>query len=279
MRRLTTTFVLIAISSSAAALGTTPPTDFLRGPDVNDAAPAPSSDGPMTGAAKRPTLVERSFDGTVRPLDERPETAAVRLLGLSAEQLVAIDELLETRALEIDRIVRDNLVLIAEAQTVYSLVGDDARRQKRDHLRELAQAFGSVLRNGPLKDQIAARLDDPARSEYVAILDEYDAATGATDDPPRSRVIRTRLGRLGLEIKASYQRTFAADLQQLEDWLVRLEIDDSTRERIRDVFRDLGDDGARPTQAQRRSAVTEAMRLLPPNVRRDAITELLNGRQ
>ena len=183
--RIMTLGLVLGIAGSATAQDAPP----LSGPAVETQAEAPS-------------LIERDFAGTLRPLEARAEFAAVRLLGLSAEELVPVEAIIEARGAEVEAIVFDNLLLLTELQTARSnaggggdFLGGDAELRGR-----MMRAIAPLIQGEPLVDRVAAALPEDSREPYRALVDEWYEAQAAEAPPrgmPGDRAVRGNRDRRG----------------------------------------------------------------------------------
>ncbi|MCX5689343.1 MAG: hypothetical protein NTV94_06070 [Planctomycetota bacterium] len=171
-------------------------------PKVMDPAEASALGGPKVSQTSRaPTLVERDATGKVTRLTQRPEEAAIGLLGLTQEAKAPIEAFFIKRAAAVSRLLADNTPLFLKLQ---------AARQggaSRDELAPLMEEFETVaadLLESPLSDSVRSLLPASAREPFTKFVDEYNAAvlaeelasrTGRVVEGPRAMgpVASTRL--------------------------------------------------------------------------------------
>ena len=94
--------IVLALGVVSFAYGQTDPED----------APSPDEaplTGPDIGRAKMPSIIQRTFEGTLQRLDIWPEEAAIELLDLTDESREQINDILASRAAAIDKVVSENL--------------------------------------------------------------------------------------------------------------------------------------------------------------------------
>ncbi|MGP1273335.1 MAG: hypothetical protein ACTS22_08365 [Phycisphaerales bacterium] len=270
----------------------------------------PSEPGVLGGpaveaAASRPTLVERDYEGKLRPLEVRAEFAAVGLLGLTDDERAEADEVIEARGAEVEAVVFDNLLLLQEVQTARAsapveagwLGGDPALRGR------VMEVLRTLTEGEPLVDRIAASLPEESRATYRALVDEWyeaQAAEGGERGRAADRGERRREGRgqgrpggrgaqggpafgrriaelqaVGLEVKSAYERGVAGRIADRESFIASLSLEPEQEAEVRAVFQRLFEESeGQPTEAQRSEAVAEVFRLLTPEQRREAIRNL-----
>lgn len=137
-----------------------PADDVLRGPALRESTEGTAS------------LVRRDFSGSLVLLEERPESAALDLLGLDPEQRAGADKVAAERAARVGSFAIEHYGLFLRIQA--ALQGGE-QREAAPLLRELNEAAKELL-NPPLADQVARALPEPARDRYLSIVREYKEA-------------------------------------------------------------------------------------------------------
>lgn len=206
------------------------PDDLLAGPSF-----AAEADSPQAARS----LVARDFAGALKPLEVRPEQAALDLLDLSPEQRAAAQRVLDDRAVRLDSIVRKNLKLLAKGQTARAS-NDPAER--RAVFSEFADTFGGLLDHHALSDSIAATLPTDEARRYRTIVDEYWAALEANAENAPAGPMGRRQGPavqvMGQEIKRSFERVVGQGRERLDAMLAELQLTPEQEGKIRATIMD-----------------------------------------
>ncbi len=204
--------VLAACTVSAVAQDDREPAPgFLAGPDVGEKSTEPS-------------LVARSLDGDVQPLQAPPAIAALELLELDEATAEKIDALLADRGAVMDTLVLANIELLGQVETIMA-VGTPV--EKLNMLREGLTALEPVRAWGRLDRRITAALPRSQRAEYREHIDDYEKsryrtalASGDLDNKLGYRMMRYWED-LGWEIERAAERVFDDD-EDGSAWLQRL---------------------------------------------------------
>lgn len=279
--------VALAVGPAGAALGQAEPSPMdglLGGPPVQVEPNAPS-------------LVERDFEGMMRPLDVRPEIAAMGLLGLTDAERKAVDELIDARAALVDRVVYDNLELLTQLQQARANAQSGEERKPEDAANRRAvagqfrEAVAPLMAQEPLAEHFAEALPAEHRDQYLAIVKEWHEAqagesaegmNGAMNEQRRPRGLRSpAMAGVRLEMRAAVERG-RADRQERGAQLVEmLDLTPEQEAEVRAMLRAFGDanDGEQPTQAQRRELMQRILATLPEDQRRRAMENMRNRRQ
>ena len=196
MRRHALTAALtIALAGLACAQDATNDEDVLGGPSVTSGE---------TGDA--PTIVRRSFDGTLERPEGMPEVAALEALTLDEASRKAVDDALAERHAMIDGILAENLDLFSRVIQAFQARGGvgrgqidrEGRREMMELFREVRPVVMPVVERGSLREEIALALDGDAKTHFEHMLDEFDEAVradrggGMGMDGPRERPQRER---------------------------------------------------------------------------------------
>lgn len=257
--------ILHAISAGLAAEpATTPP---LSGPSV-----------PEEAESRR---IERDFEGNMKPLEVRPEVAALNELSLSESERAKVDEILAHRNATTTRLIRENIDLLLRAQSVREGNDPEARRALLEDFRE---AFKDLSTNGPLAEQLAGAMTAENAEKFNEINRQYwrELVTqNSKDGPDRPRgkaaVTRAALKLLAQEIKQSYERTIAEGKERLDQVIARLELTPEQDAKVRAIVTEFGQQTKlNPTGTQRIALFTRIAQVLTPEQRQKAF-DLVRG--
>lgn len=221
--------VIVAITGvGPAAHADDPP---LAGPRVD-----------RPGIATAPTLVERDFDGRLKRLEGLPVEAALDRMNLTGDERDAALKPLRARSLAIEKILRENLKLVIDAQAAFK-PGDDGRGQRAVvRLYELAQP---VLGGPKPLDLAAAELDDDHARELRRIVGEYTKA--AVEDRMAGHVDGKKADRFGAfvaenaatvfkEIELAAKRVFEGGDRDFQELSRKLELTPEQESKIQAMF-------------------------------------------
>jgi hypothetical protein len=241
--------------------------------------------GPSVGEeASAATLIERDYEGKLRPLEVRAEFAAVDLLGLSPGDRAAADAVIAERGALVETVVFDNLVLLTELKTARAAAapGGDPLGGNRELRRKMSRAMEPLNEGGPLVDRMAAALPEASRGEYRRLVEEwYDAA--AQEMPSegggrRGKAFAVRLRALGEEIRAAYERGVAGRTERLDEIVAVLDLTPEQEGEVREIIRrSFTESGGKPTEAQRSAVIQAVFEKLTPDQRRTAIEHFRGG--
>jgi hypothetical protein len=242
--------------------------------------------GPEVGSTARPTsLVERGYDGALRPLDAPAEIAALDLLDLTPEDRAKIEPVLSERSGAIDRVVLGHIRTLVELQGARA--SGDVEEQRRltalivDDLRPLR-------RQGRFVDQVARALPEEHRERYKTLVRERHLARyeeiraqleGEGVGQAESEAFKRLMGEaLGQEIQRSYDRVAVQQTQRLEELLRELDLDLETEGEVRRLASEFGQRTAlNPTPEERRAHFAQIYRALPPDAQ-GRLLRALRGR-
>ena len=254
--------------------------DPLQGPSVGDSA----------GAG--PTIVERSFDGTLKRLDVRPEEAAVRKLDLSADEKAKVDQVLAERSKAMDQVVREHIDLLVRVQSAKAS-GDQA--QIKAATQELKDALRPLVGKGPLGEQLsqvlskehADKLQQMVKNYYRALIAEGmrqrpkgDPMPDAEDEmapTPESAQRRATVARItqdiyGQEIRRSYERIAADAHARLEDLVKALDLTPEQAEKVRAIATEAAQKNKlNPSPAQKVELFSKIAKELTPEQRKKLV--------
>lgn len=266
-----------------------PPPDPLQGPSVDKTSNA------------GPTIVERSFEGTLRRLDVRPEEAAVRKLDLSEDEKARVETVLQARSAAMDQVVRDHIDLLVRISTAKAA---DNKPEIQKSTQELREALRPLTTKGSLQDQLAGVLEnghaqkmrDMVREFYRALIsegmkqrpsgdplptDDDMTATGGDKGAAARKATLTRVIQdvYGQEIRRSYERIAAEGQARLEELVKRLELTPEQEEKVRAIALDVAQKTKlKPTPAQRVEEFSRIAQELTPEQRK-RLVEMVGEKQ
>ena len=235
---------------------------------------------PLSGpAVKRestaPTLIERDYEGRLRPLDRPPAIAALDLLGLTDDELADAREIVAERAALVERLVFGNLLLLGAIETALSNAPPHANLAVVDPelSRRSVEAFGAMWEGPRLSHQIRRTLPEHARAEYGSLVADWKVAAieqARADGPPQGvwpfEVVEREI--LTREMTAAYERGQAGRDQAYEEFLDALELDPAIEGEVRRVALDaylkiLNDTGREPNKAEEARIFREMLAVIP----------------
>ncbi len=230
----------------------------------------PALSGPrLSPASHRPTLVQREFDGRLKRLEGHPVHAALKLIDLSPAERAAAERVLLDRSLAIERIMRENMRLVLEAQGAFK-PGDDGRGQEA--VVKLYQMAQPIFNKGRLVDLVAAALPEQKAAEMKRLVAEYmnaavaDRMAGNVDGKKQDR-FGAYLGEngelFGKEIEAAAKRTFEGGEREFAELSKKLQLTPEQESKIQGLFIDMMTrDYARPSKWQQMQTILGAYKLL-----------------
>lgn len=250
----------------------TPPADGspLGGPEV------PETD-------QRPTLVQRGYDGRIKPLTVREEIAAFERLKLEEEARAGVDERIAAYTAAFDEFV---ITHIPELMSVETWLKTGQWPRVIVLIDELRVAITDATGRAGLRAAIADALPEGPRARFRALLDEYESArvaeakadaerAGEAFEPIAYRVGR-RVEQLQLELEAAFERVIASGRLFADQYLERAKLSPESEARVRDVFARFTMllDGKEPTPDQLGRLVRELMQAVEPHERGRALRAL-----
>lgn len=232
--------------------------------------------GPRVGGGdgEKSTVVRYGFDGALVRHEDGAELHALEVLGLSDEEDRGVGEALSERRALIDGLVLDHFTLVSMLGSGTREAGDPERRRT---LRELVRVFQPVLERGSLRAEIERALPEARAQEYARLMNEYEDAVRAEDEGMMSgeragafgEAMRRRLEGLGLEIRESVERVLGQRAEDFEALQGELGLSPEQTGRAQQIFMELNSRTEfNPTEAERRAAVLEFVRILDADQRR-----------
>ncbi len=240
--------------------------------------------GPQVREGAHESLVERGFDGRIRPLTTSPEERAVALLRLDEATRARVETILDERSAILDRVLVDNLDLLLQFQSARA--SGSATRQL-SILRAFVRKLEPLRRRGSLRDEIARVLPEDQRARFEAMIDEYedaleaqaraDARARGERFQPLAYRIRRNLERLGQDIAASYERAIGSRVAELEAFLERASLSPASEREVRRIITEFGQQTMlRPTPADKRRLVRDLWNAVRPEERIRLIRALMS---
>lgn len=246
MRRTAPTALALILALAGTAMAqeeSAPPADdVLGGPSVMDEA----ADAP-------PTIVRRSFDGTLARPEGPPEMAALDALDLDEEARARVDDALAERNAAIDAILAEYLDLFSRTINLFQSgalgqrtdganSGTD-RRAAMQTMREVRTAVEPISERGTLREEISSALQGDHLTDFERMMEEWDeviAADRGAGDGMRPQRERQRpqgrggerfahFGSLLQEFGSSYQRVIGQRVEDYRALLEGLDVDAETK--------------------------------------------------
>ncbi|MDX2117890.1 MAG: hypothetical protein SFY96_06895 [Planctomycetota bacterium] len=270
-----------------------PVPSVLRGPEVREK--------PTTK-----TLVVKDMSGKLEPLTQRPEQAAIELLGLSPEERKPIDAMFEERAAAVSKLLREHQDLFLKIQA--GRQGGAAPAELRPLMMEM-RGYAVDLIEPPLADQVRPLLPESKRAEFDALVGEYMKALaddggdqpGRRGNEPRApqrnptpegerngpRALagdlsrqRQELSMLLREVARTLNGVVTQRREQMDAFIKAVDATPEQEAKLRSIARaaaeeDLKNKGERD-EARRRETWRKMMDVLTPDQRKKAI-ELRRG--
>ena len=278
---------------------------LLSGPTVERSTGTDGSE-PTSGEMVReadqpPTIVERTFEGTLVELDVHPAAAALARLKLSDAERAATEAILDERARYVSKVARENQDLLLKLQTARrgGAAGGEGRRELMELMREARPLLEPLVRP-TLAERLEGVLEEPNREELTRMVGEYMEAyrevqsagrgdgASATDETERGERRLGQRARGGLERAQAESglalreiaRAFAATVEmrreQTQDLLRAVEATPEQEGQIQQILKDIGSqDGLRaPTPERRREIMERIAEVLTPEQRQRLRTYL-----
>ncbi len=274
--------------------------------------PKPATPDPLSGPSVEdddsgPTIVERSFDGTLKRLEIRPEEAALAKLRLTTEERAASEGVLRARAAMLDGIVREHIELLVRLQTARASGNNEEIGKVNKEFRE---AMRPLAARGGLGAEIAATLEPANARRYDRMVREYYRALltqnrkdmpdadpvpeGMMDggvmrdemapkapkekrEPRRAEAAKQLLEVFGQEVRRSYERIAAEGQSRLDEVVKRLSLDEKQEAKVREIAQEFAQKTRlNPTPAQRAEVFRKVLAELTPEQRAKAL-DILRG--
>ncbi|MBU6413605.1 MAG: hypothetical protein KGS45_09025 [Planctomycetes bacterium] len=259
--------------------------------------PAPLAGPKLTPVESKPqTLVERDFDGKIKPLESSPEEAAILLLQLTPAESAKADAAVAARAADMDALVTEHLLdiirLTGQFQSASAL-------ERLNAIRESYKLASPILEKGRLVDRISAALPESQRERYVFLVDAYKRALGdqeialakqgksndvefaaEVNKDPKNLIghrIRARikfdLESFGKEIQRSAERIIAEKQNQGNDFLGKLQLTPEQEASIQAIYVDVaGKYGLKePPKGVQAVLFARVLKVLTPEQRKQAL--------
>ncbi len=285
---LASSFVGFEAGAQLQPAGSEPP--LLSGPEIrtgDGGLDTQAAGASMEGSVRAsPTLIERSFDGTLIELDVNPAEAALGLLDLTDEEVAATRRVLEARAELVWVIARDHLELFLKLQTARQGGDQDALRPL---MREAMPILAQLLRP-TMAESLAAELSEANAQSLQRMVDEYRRAvmenrTSGSEHASSGRLSQTRAelryesGLVLREIARSIAATVEARRDQAESLYEAVGATPEQREQIQAILRQMGATVGleSPSPGRRREVMEKILQVLRPEQRERARAYLRAG--
>jgi len=234
-------------------------------PDDAGTAPAtpvpPAAPGLLAGpAAAVPsttlTIVERSFDGELLPLEDEPEVAAVFRMPLENDQRSRLEAIASRRAKAFEELLMANYDDAVKVGEVLKSIRTMPAKDRMAALRQLGDfrtAMAPFLERGTFLDEVRDVLDADQLSRAKSMVDEWRRAREAElaktmVAPPGPSVAgsdrermeaRMRLDALGQLARQTLQRRAQSRINQFEAITKQLDLTPEQAERVKQVTMEL----------------------------------------
>lgn len=234
---------------------------------LDDAGTAPATPAPPAApgllagpAAAVPsatlTIVERSFDGELLPLEDEPEVAAVFRMPLEDDQRSRLEAIASRRAKAFEELLLANYDDAVKVGEILKSIRTMPAKERMAALRQLGDfrtAMAPFLDRGTFLDEARDVLDDDQLSRAKAMVDEWRRAREtelaktmvappgpSTAGSDRERMeARMRLDALGQLARQTLQRRAQSRINQFEAITKQLDLTPEQAERVKQVTMEL----------------------------------------
>jgi hypothetical protein len=256
MNVLTIPILLLLVTQTQPAATQPSGEDVLAGPQVRETKAAP-------------TLVRRSFDGSLEDLEEDVEVEAVGLLELNEDQEAIRDRIIVERNAIFDQCVRRNYELIVD---LVSLQGTDNPDERAALMGRVREGFEPFFRRGTFLSEIQDHLNNEQRELVNHLVNEYRMTI--VDDVrtrlgPRASVgqavTRIRIDALGRMIRQSIERQVRLEREEFDQLTQSLGLTPEQVGKAQAIFQPLAIKQFQDQEvhaAERRAALREFSRIL-----------------
>lgn len=250
-----TVFAPLALSLAVAPSPPPAPPDLLSGPQLD----------PLD---ERATLVQRSFDGALVPLERPADIAAVEQLDLSESQRAAFDRAVASHQIAFDTAVFAHYGTIVE---LGALSPRDEPLAFLTKLGELQLGFGELSRSDPIARVMRPYFTEQQHATVESLLDEYQAAVIAEyrrrDEPGAGDLqlrIRARLDQFGVQIRQAIERRASFAQAEFDDFIERYGLTQEQSRQAQAILQPiaLAELQGTVTQTQRQAAFDELREIL-----------------
>ena len=272
-RRFIMLCALLAGGIGSSAWSQTEPSgdsNALSGPKVASQAP-------------KATLVEKDGTGKLVRLEQRPEQAALELLGLTTEERKKPDELLIKRASVVSRLLADHRELFQKIQTARQ--GGAGRQELAPLMMEFHEVAGDLI-DHPLAEQLKETLPERTGDRFTTLVKEYNDALVAEEAANRPQDMgsgenrslkggpmaqrRIEANMLLKEMGRTLKAVVTENKERTEGLLKAIDASPELASKIEAVFRANLKGGVRNTPEERGQAMRRVMELLTPEQRAKA---------
>lgn len=271
-------FTGFGAGAQSAPSGSEPP--LLSGPEIQTGGERADdgSDGMSTERPDRasPTLIERSFDGTLIELEVNPAEAALGFLDLTDEEQSATRRVLEARAAMASSIAREHLDLFLKVQAARQ--GGDGEAT-RTLMREAIPVMAPLLRP-TMAESLASELSEANAACLQRMVEEYKRAAMESREPGSDRAtqgrassarasLRYESGLVLREIARSIAATVESRRDQAEALYEAVGVAPEQREQIQAILREMGATQGleTPSPERRREIMERIFQVLSPEQR------------
>ncbi len=281
----------------------------VRLDDAGTAAPAPVPPdaqgllaGPSAAApAAAPTIVERSFDGDLLPLEDEPEVAAVFRMPLENDQRTRLEAIASRRAKAFEELLMANYDDALKVGEVLKSIRTMPAKERMAALRQLGDfrtAMAPFLDRGTFLDEARDVLDADQLSRAKAMVDEWRRAreaelaktmvavpgTPAAGTERERMDARMRLDALGQLTRQTLQRRAQTRVNQFEAITKQLDLTPEQAERVKQVGMEIAiqeiqgkRERGQLTRREREKLFGELSKILDERQRAKLVEVLLGG--
>jgi hypothetical protein len=222
---------------------------------VDGPAPDPA-DGLLAGprvpadAPARLTIVERTFDGALVPLEDEPEIVAAYRVVADPRRRERLDAIAGARSRAFEEILLAHYEAITGLGTAMATArdgGPEERAALMSRLREVNQAMVPFRARGSFLDECRDELSAEESAEVRRMVAEWRAANEAglatspdAAAPGRARgPYRLQTEDLGSMVRRTLQRRAASRTAQFEAFAQQLDLSPEQAEKVRALFMEI----------------------------------------
>ncbi|HHN78094.1 MAG TPA: hypothetical protein ENK11_05390 [Phycisphaerales bacterium] len=227
--------------------------------------------GPVVSAEATRSIVSKDMSGRFRPLETRPEVAAVQKLDLDEVTRERTREIIDQRALDVSMLLVDHIDTVKEITDRLPAGEDDAAREL---LYDIWESFEPDAPRAPLLGPLGGVLSPDQLAEVRRLVDDYWAAWIDWDlrgsekrrkDPAARARVEKRLAfhLFEREVRRGYDASLGHYREAVEAIYNAVDPTDEQREAIREIIIDhIKSTRLHATPAQRRETNMKIYRML-----------------
>ena len=215
-----------------------PEDGLLAGPKVPAAAP------------ERLTIVERTFDGALVPLEDEPEIVAAYRVVTDPARRERLDAFVGARARAFEEILLAHYEAITGLGPAIATArdgGPEERTALMSRVREVNAALAPFRARGSFVDECGDELSSEEAAEVRRLVAEWRAADEAerAKQPERAAMggarggNRLQLEEMGAMVRRTIQRRAAGRTAQFEAFAEQLDLSPEQAEKVRSLFMEI----------------------------------------